>query len=124
MKRFAIEHLPRAVATYQVTPVDYDTARIWLAEDTVISLVRTTELVSAIGAGLGTVLTQSETTKTLQPGDEALLISLSFSVMLAWVEGGIVPLTDDWRCLLVRVTSPEPESPRLEAATSRDLTSS
>src|SRR3954452_5050219 len=124
MKRFAIEHLPRAVATYQVTPVDYDTARAWLADDNVISLVRTTELVGAIGTGLSTVLTQSDTTMTLQPGDEALLISLSFSVMLAWVEGGIIPLSDDWRCLLVRVTSPEPASPRLETATSRDLTSS
>jgi len=124
MKRFAIEHLPRAVATYQVTPIDYETARTWLADESVVSLVRTTELVSAIGTGLGVVLAQSDTTMTLQPGDEALLISLSFSVILAWVEGGIIPLSDDWRCLLLRVASPELASPRLEAATSQDLTSS
>ena len=68
MKRFAIEHLPRASATYQVTPVDYNTARTWLTEDKVISLVRTTELVGAIGTGLGVVLDQSDTLMTLQPG--------------------------------------------------------
>ena len=124
MKRFAIEHLPRAIATYQVKPVDYNTARTWLTEDNVISLVRTTELVGAIGTGLGIVLEQSDTLMTLQPGDEALLISLSFSVLLAWVEGSIIPLHDDWRCLLLRVESPGAASPPLEAATSQELTSS
>ena len=124
MKRFAIEPLPRAIATYEVKPVDYKTARTWLTEDNVISLVRTTELVGAIGTGLGIVLEQSDTLMTLQPGDEALLISLSFSVLLAWVEGSIIPLHDDWRCLLLRVESPGAASPPLEAATSQELTSS
>ncbi len=72
------------------TPVDYDTARAWLAEDDVISLVPHNRVVTAIGAGLGTVLTQSDTTMTLEPGDEAF-ISLSFSVYAGRVEGGISP---------------------------------
>lgn len=123
MNRFAIEHLPRAVATYQVTPVDYETSRAWLADNNLISLVRTTELVSAIASGLGAVLSQSDTAMTLQPGDEALLISLSFSVMLAWVQGSITPLSEDWRCLLLRVEHPAAAIPALEAAVSEDLTS-
>jgi hypothetical protein len=123
MKRFAIEHLPRAVASYQVTPIDYDSARAWLAESNLISLVRTTELASAIASGLGVVLNQSDTAMTLQPGDEAILISLSFSVMLAWVQGSITPLSEDWRCLLLRLESPAAATPALEAAASEDLTS-
>ncbi|HYO81403.1 MAG TPA: hypothetical protein VES20_08390 [Bryobacteraceae bacterium] len=48
---------------------------------------------------------------SLAEGDEALLISLSFSVLLAWAEGGIPPVADDWRCLLLQV-----DQPRLDAS--------
>lgn len=106
MKRFAIEHLPRAFATYQVTPVDYSEARTWLAAGDVTSLIRTTELIGAIGSGFGVTLTQSDSSMSLQQGDQALLISLSFSVLLAWAQGSIAPLDADWRCLLLEVGNP------------------
>jgi hypothetical protein len=61
MQRFTIEHLPRTPATYQVTPVDYAQARAWLGAGKVISLVRTTELLSAVAAGFGMALEQSDT---------------------------------------------------------------
>jgi len=51
--RFAIEHLPRTLATYQVSPVEFNDARAWLGADDVISLVRTTEMIGAIRAGFG-----------------------------------------------------------------------
>lgn len=124
MKRFAIEHLPRSVATYQVTPVDYDAAQTWLAAGDIVSLVRTTEMKAAIGAGLGVTLDESDTSVELSTGDEALLISLSFSVLLAWAEGSIVPLPEDWRCLLLHVGNPRAEVPALEAAARQDLASS
>jgi hypothetical protein len=123
MNRFAVEHLPRAVATYRVTPVDYSGAQAWLAGGQVTSLIRTTELMAAIEAGLGVALDQSDTSMNLQPGDEALLISLSFSVLLAWSQGSIVPLPEDWRCLLLSVEDPATALPVREASTSLDLSS-
>ena len=121
MKRFVIEHLPRAVATYQVTPVSYSDTRDWLSAGALVSLVRTTELIEAIQEGLGVALEQSDGAMALAPGDEALLISLSFSVLLAWAEGGIVPLEDDWRCVLLAVEEPRAVVPPLAAAASEGL---
>lgn len=106
MTRFAIEHLPRAAATYHVTPLEYSQAQAWLRADDFTSLIRTTELIDAIGAGFGCSLRQADQSLTLSEGDEALLISLSFSVMLAWAEGGIAPVAEDWRCLLLQVDQP------------------
>ena len=122
MKRFAIEHLPKTFATYHVSPVGYSDARAWLAVGDVTSLVRTTELIEAIGAGLGVTLEQAAMSMSLQPGDEALLLSLSFSVLLAWAEGGIVPLEDDWRCLLLSVQAPSAATPSITAVVVEDLT--
>ncbi|HYP06170.1 MAG TPA: hypothetical protein VER03_08020 [Bryobacteraceae bacterium] len=118
MTRFAIEHLPRCSARYAVRPVDSEEARAWLSGGEVTSLVRTTELIGAIRDGLGLELQQADASMTLQPGDEALLLSLSFSVLLAWAEGGIAPLDEDWRCLLLRVDDPASAvgSPTAEAA--------
>ena len=124
MKRFAIEHLPRSLATYEVIPVDHSEARAWLAAGDVTSLVRTTELIGAIHAGLGVQLDQADQLMSLQHGDQALLISLSFSVLLAWAEGDIVPLDDDWRCLLLQVVSPPARVTPTMMATSEDLASS
>jgi len=121
MKRFVIEHLPRVVATYQVTPLTYRDARYWLSGGALVSLVRTTELIEAIEKGLGVALEQADATMTLAPGDEALLISLSFSVLLAWAEGGIVPLEDDWRCVLLAVEEPRAVVPPLAAAASEGV---
>ena len=121
MMRFAIEHLPRTSAKYQVSPLDSHEARAWLAAGEVNSLVRTTELIGAIQAGLGIALKQSDTLMTLRAGDEALLISLSFSVLLAWTEGDIVPLDEDWRCLLLEVEDRSADVPAT-AATALDLT--
>jgi hypothetical protein len=121
MKRFAIEHLPRAVAVYQVTPVTFTEAQEWLGAAEVISLVRTTELIGAIRDGLGATLEQSDAAMALAPGDEALLISLSFSVLLAWAKGNIVPLEDDWRCALLKVEKGRSVSPPFAAAASQEL---
>ena len=120
MKRFAIEHLPRTVATYQVSPVDSSEVRAWLESGEVTSLVRTTELIDAITAGLGVKLEQAAASMTLRPGDEAVLFSLSFSVMLAWAQGRIVPLEEDWRCLLLRVDAPSAATPSALAAIAQD----
>ena len=123
MKRFVIEHLPRAVATYGVEPVSHDEAQIWLEKRDAISLVRTTELIEAIASGFGVQLEQSDTSMTLKPGDEALLVSASFSVLLAWSQGGIVPLPEDWRCHVLRGDEPRAQTSPLAALTSEDLTS-
>ena len=121
--RFAIEHLPRTLATYRVTPVDYNSARTWLADGDFTSLVRTTELAGAISAGLGVTLAQADASMALRPGDEALLICLSFSVLLAWAEGGIVPLEEDWRCLLLQVAQPHADTGPAAVTASLDITS-
>ena len=116
MARFAIEHLPRAAATYHVTPLEFTHAQSWLKAGELTSLIRTTELIGAIGAGFGCSLQQSDRSMSLAPGDEALFISLSFSVLLAWAEGNIVPVEDDWRCLLLQVDQPHsPAFPRVSA---------
>jgi hypothetical protein len=78
-------------------------------------------LIEAIQEGLGVGLEQSDGAMALAPGDEALLISLSFSVLLAWAEGGIVPLEDDWRCVLLAVEEPRAVVPPLAAAASEGL---
>jgi len=103
MTRFVIEHLPRTAARYQAVPADYKQAKEWLQQSGLVSLVRTTELISAIEAGLKVALTQADTSRTLRQGDEALLIGLSFSVLLAWAEGKIPPVEEDWRCFRLTV---------------------
>ncbi len=125
MSRFVIEHLPRTRATYELTPVDYEDARVWLNQLRFDSLIRTTELIAAIEAGMGVMLAQSDTLMALRPGDEALLITLSFGVLLAWAQGKIPPLPEDWRCLLLTVKAPgEPEgTPVLEAKIAEEFLS-
>ncbi len=106
MGRFAIEHLPRVTATYDVSPASWEQAKQWLEQSTVISAVRTTEMITAIKAGMDVALTPSPSTVAIHPGDEALLITLSFGVLLAWAEQEIAPLPEDWRCMLLRVQAP------------------
>jgi hypothetical protein len=121
--RFAIEHLPRTLATYQVSPLEFNDARAWLGADDVISLVRTTEMIGAIRAGFGLSLEQSDTSMALRPGDQALLITLSFSVLLAWAQGNLAPRSDDWRCLLLDVQTPSNAISTMSAAEASGLTS-
>ena len=106
MSRFVIEHLPRNPARYSVVPLDYVHAKAWMQNFSGASLVRTTELISAIQDGIGITLNQSDVAMALSPGDEALLVSLSFGVLLAWVQGNISPLQEDWRCSLLLVENP------------------
>jgi hypothetical protein len=63
-------------------------------------------MIAAVQAAMSFPLSQSDLPVTLQPGDEALLITLSFSVLLAWAEDNIAPLPEDWRCILLRVRHP------------------
>lgn len=98
-----MEHLPRATATYEAIPVGWDQAKLWLEQSGVISAVRTTEMISAIKAGMDVEVAPSPSTVAIRLGDEALLITLSFSVLLAWAEQNIAPLREDWRCTLLRV---------------------
>lgn len=123
MSRFVIEHLPRTRATYELAPVDYEDARAWLNQLRFASLIRTTELIAAIEAGMGVALTQSDMSMALRAGDEALLITLSFGVLLAWAQGKIPPLPEDWRLLLVTVKAPgEPApSPMLEVKVAEEF---
>lgn len=124
MSRFVIEHLPRSPATYVAAPLDYEQVKAWIQHSGFISLVRTTELISAIEAGAGVKLTQSDTSVALRPGDEALLITLSFGVLIAWAEGKIPPLPEDWRCLLLTVEAPHKTlHPVQELAVAEDLKS-
>ena len=123
MGRYAIEHLPRAAATYRVTPLDYTEARSWLTSGATTSLIRTTELIGAVRAGFEYPLEQSDASKSLRPGDEALLICLSFSVLLAWAEGDILPMPEDWRCLLLRVGQARPDDPPLVEEAPEEFTS-
>ncbi len=125
MSRFVIEHLPRTRATYELAPLDYEDARVWLNQLRFTSLIRTTELIAAIETGMGVTLTQSDASMALRPGDEALLITLSFGVMLAWAQGKIPPLPEDWRVLLLTVKAPsEAEtSPVLEAKVAEEFLS-
>jgi hypothetical protein len=118
MARYVIEHLPRASAQYLVVPCDYEQAKVWLQEADLVSLVRTTELISAIDAAMGVTLRQSDTLRSMRSGDEALLIGLSFGVLLAWAEGDILPLVEDWRCLSLTVGSntDDPTGPALQTA--------
>ncbi len=111
MPRFVIEHLPRIAASYEVAPISFSGARAWLAEPGFASLVRTTELISAVEESMGAVLVQDAETRSLSAGDEALLISLSFSVLLAWAEGQIAPLDEDWRCFTVSVNASREAQP-------------
>ena len=107
MGRFVIEHLPRLAAQYRVIPLDYAQARAWIQQADLISLVRTTEMISAVEAAMGISLQQADSSMTLLPGDEALLIGLSFGVLLAWAQGQISPLPEDWRCLSLTVNGPD-----------------
>lgn len=100
-----MEHLPRTGAVYAVTPLSYGEAATWLASGQFISAVRTTEMIDAIESAMGISLTQSAGPVSLEPGDEALLITLSFGVLLAWAQERITPLPEDWRCILLRVQS-------------------
>lgn len=94
-----MEHIPRAPAVYEVAPLDYQQAKQWLEQANFVSMVRTTEMIAAIKSGMGITLMQSAMPVSLRPGDEALLITLSFSVLLAWAEEKISPLPEDWRCV-------------------------
>ncbi len=80
-----------------------------------MSIIRTTEMIAAVQAAMGVPLSQSDVSVALKPGDEALLLTLSFSVLLAWAEDNIPPLPEDWRCVLLRMRSPEESSTRQEA---------
>lgn len=113
MSRFVIEHLPRASATYRVVALEFDQAKTWLHKSEFASLVRTTELITAIETAMGVTLKQTDVAMSLHPGDEALLITLSFGVLLAWAEGYIVPLEEDWRLSLIVVESPHHPWPAL-----------
>lgn len=122
MSRFVIEHLPRTPATYSVTPLNHEGAKLWLQQANAVSIVRTTEMIAAIEAGMGVTLSQSAMPVALRSGDEALLITLSFGVLLAWVEGKIAPLPEDWRCVSLSVQHPgEDFSPIRTAAMTEDL---
>ncbi len=124
MARFVIEHLPRAAAAYLATPLDYEQAKHWLQQPPLVSIIRTTEMITAIEAGMGVTLVQSATLMALRPGDEALLITLSFGVLLAWAHGQIAPLAEDWRCTLLLVETPaDLTSPAREVALAEDLLS-
>jgi hypothetical protein len=103
MGRYVMEHLPRATATYDVNPVNWDQAKLWLEQSGLTSAVRTTEMITAIRAGMDVELAPSPSTVAIRPGDEVLLITLSFGVLLAWAEQNIAPLPEDWRCMLLRV---------------------
>ena len=98
-----MEHLPRASAVYKVTPLDYPEAAAWLEKGEFASAVRTTEMIDAIQSAMNVTLTQSAMPVSLEPGDEALMITLSFGVLLAWAEERMAPLPEDWRCILLNV---------------------
>jgi hypothetical protein len=123
MGRYVIEHLPRLAARYAVVPLDYAQARAWFQEGSFYSLVRTTELISVIDAGMSVRLNQSDTSMILRAGDEALLVGVSFGVLLAWAQGQIAPLPEDWRCfsLVMSSAADEPAGPALEAAVVEDI---
>lgn len=124
MGRFVMEHLPRAAAVYDASPLSYEAAKRWLQTADASSLIRTTEMILAVQAAMSLPLSQSELSVTLQPGDEALLITLSFSVLLAWAEDKIAPLPEDWRCILIRVRHPgSTATPGNNMAASVDLLS-
>ena len=91
---------------YAATSLNYEAARHWLQNGNPCSLIRTTEMISAVQTAMGLPLSQSDVLVSLQPGDEALLITLSFSVLLAWAEDNIAPLREDWRCILLSVRHP------------------
>lgn len=64
-----MEHLPRATATYDVSPVNWDQAKLWLEQSSVISAVRTTEMITAIKAGMDVELAPSPSTVAIRPDD-------------------------------------------------------
>ena len=121
MARFVIEHLPRTAARYTVTPVSASKARQWLSERELHCLVRTTELIGSIRECFGISLAQADHAMALRPGDQALLMSLSFSVLLAWAQGQIAPLDDDWRCFLLEVEGAHTEATPASASAVEDL---
>ena len=88
--------------------MDYEQAKLWLQQPDLVSIIRTTEMIAAIEAGMGIKPLQSADQVALHPGDEALLTTLSFGVLLAWAEGQIVPLAEDWRCALLTVAEARP----------------
>jgi hypothetical protein len=59
-----------------------------------------------VSTGMGITLDQTDTSIALGPGDEAVLISLSYGVLLAWAQGNIPPLGEYWRCSLLTVEGP------------------
>ena len=123
MARFVIEHLPRTAARYIATPVTASQVRSWLSERDLHCLVRTTELIGSIRECFGVALAQADQPMALRPGDQALLMSLSFSVLLAWAEGEIAPLDEDWRCFLLEVEGAAVEAAPAGATAVEDLPS-
>jgi hypothetical protein len=65
-------------------------------------------LIGSIRECFGVALAQADQPMALRPGDQALLVSLSFSVLLAWAQGQIAPLEEDWRCFLLEVETGAP----------------
>jgi len=122
MSRFLMEHLPRAGAVYKVTPLDHPEATAWLKKGEFVSAVRTTEMIEAIQSAMNLTLTQSATPVALEPGDEALMITLSFGVLLAWAEERMAPLPGDWRCTLLEVQDHRNVSAFTEAAAVEEVT--
>ncbi len=96
-----------------MSPLEYAQAEEWIESSEFHSLVRTTELIAAMRAGMGITLSQSDLSMSLRQGDEALLISLSYGVLLASAQGGIVPLPEDWRFSLLLL---EPSDHKSESA--------
>jgi hypothetical protein len=113
MSRFLIEHLPQAPAAYTVAPLSFQDWQTWVQHSLFVSLIRTTEMISAIESTAGITLHQADHYMSLRPGDEAVLVTLSFGVLLAFAEGQIPPLPEDWRCLLLTVASPAEPVPEL-----------
>ena len=68
-----------------------------------VSAVRTTEMIDAIQSAMNVTLTQTAMPVSLEPGDEAPMITLSFGVLLAWAERRMTPPPEDWRCILLKV---------------------
>ncbi len=123
MSRYLLEQLPRVAATYLVTPLAFSQVKAWLNESVFASAVGTTELISALETGFDLTLSQLDGLITLRPGDQALVISLSFGVLLAYAEGKIPPLPEDWRSFALTVAADEkqPERAIRELALADDL---
>lgn len=103
--RFASSQTPRQASEYLAIPFDHVQAKEWIERSKFYSLTRTTELIAAISSGMGIALSRSDVSMSLRQGDEALLISLSYGVLLASAQGEVIPLPEDWRFSLLLLES-------------------